>query len=178
LELGGLILAGIKTEEKMKNIKKEDLPNLILCIIVCQSAGLLGSIFTNMSVSTWYPTLAKPWLTPPGGVIPAVWILLFTLIGLSLFLVWREGLVRPEVKAAIYIFAAQLGVNILWSAAFFGIKSPSSGLIVIVLLLIMILLTIIKFWQISREASILLVPYLAWVSFAAYLNYAILMLNP
>jgi tryptophan-rich sensory protein len=162
----------------MENIKKDDFPKLILCIIACQGAGLLGSIFTNMSVSTWYATLTKPWFTPPGGVIPAVWILLFTLMGLSLFLVWREGLVRPEAKVAIYVFAAQLGVNILWSAAFFGIKSPLAGLIVIVLLWIMILLTIIKFSRISREASILLVPYIVWVSFAAYLNYTILRLNP
>jgi benzodiazapine receptor len=116
-------------------------------------------------------------LAPPGGVIPAVWILLFTLIGLSLFLVWREGLVRPEAKVAIYVFAAQLGVNILWSAAFFGMKSPLAGLIVIVLLWIMILLTIIKFWPISRGASILLVPYIVWVSFAVCLNYTILRLN-
>jgi tryptophan-rich sensory protein len=83
-----------------------------------------------------------------------------------------------EVRAAIYLFAAQLGVNILWSAAFFGIKSPLAGLIVIVLLWIMILLTIIKFSRISREASMLLVPYIVWVSFAAYLNYTILRLNP
>ena len=145
----------------MEDIKKEGFQKLILCIIACQSAGLLGSIFTNMSVSTWYPTLTKPWFTPPGEVIPAVSILLFTLMGLSLYLVWREGLIRPEAKAAIYVFAAQLCVNILWSAAFFGIKSPLAGLIVIVLLWIMILLTIIKFWTISREASILLVPYIA-----------------
>jgi tryptophan-rich sensory protein len=98
-------------------------------------------------------------------------------MGLSLFLVWREGLVRPEAKTAIYVFAAQLGVNILWSAAFFGMQSPLAGLIVIALLWILILLTIIKFWPVSKDAAILLVPYIIWVSVAAYLNYSILMLN-
>jgi tryptophan-rich sensory protein len=163
---------------EMKTIKKEDLPKLILSIFVCQGAGVLGSIFTRSSVSTWYPTLAKPWFAPPGWFIAAVWLLLFTLMGLSLFLVWREGLGRTAVKDAIYVFAAQLGVNILWSAAFFGLQSPLAGLIVIALLWLLILLTIIKFRSISRDASYLLVPYIIWVSVAAYLNYSILVLNP
>lgn len=162
----------------MKNINKEDAIKLILSIVACQGAGSLGSIFTNMSVSTWYPTLIKPWFTPPAGVIPAVWILLFTLMGVSLFLVWREGVNRPEVKLAIDIFAAQLVVNILWSAAFFGMRSPIAGLVVIIVLWIMILLTVFKFWPVSRNAALLLVPYIIWVSFAAYLNYSLLMLNP
>jgi tryptophan-rich sensory protein len=162
----------------MKNINKEDAIKLILSIVACQVAGSMGSIFTNMSVSTWYPTLIKPWFTPPAGVIPAVWIMLFTLMGVSLFLVWREGFSRPEVKLAIYVFAAQLVVNILWSAAFFGLRSPLAGLVVIIVLWITILLTIVKFWPVSRNAALLLVPYILWVSFAAYLNYSFLMLNP
>ena len=161
----------------MDAIGKRDLPKLILSIFVCQGAGVLGSVFTRSSVFTWYPTLAKPWFAPPGWFITAVWLLLFTLMGLSLFLVWREGLMRPEAKTAIYVFAAQLGVNILWSAAFFGMQSPLAGLIVIALLWILILLTIIKFWPVSKDAAILLVPYIIWVSVAAYLNYSILMLN-
>jgi benzodiazapine receptor len=162
----------------MEMIEKKDLPKLLLCIIACQGAGILGSVFTNMSVSTWYPTLTKPWFTPPNGVIPAVWTLLFTLMGLSLFLVWRESSAHSEAKRAIYVFAAQLVVNILWSAAFFGLRSPLAGLILIALLWIMIMLTIIKFWRVSREASVLLVPYILWVSFAAYLNYTLMTLNP
>jgi tryptophan-rich sensory protein len=130
-----------------------------------------------MSVYTWYPALTKPWFTPPQGVIPAVWIMLFTLMGLSLFLVWREGLARPGAKAAIYVFVAQFAVNILWSGAFFGLRSPQAGLVVIALLWILILLTMIKFWPVSKGASLLMIPYIAWVSFAAYLNYSIMLLN-
>jgi tryptophan-rich sensory protein len=99
-------------------------------------------------------------------------------MGVSLFLVWREGLNRYEVKLAIYVFAAQFAVNILWSAAFFGMRSPIAGLVVIIVLWIMILLTVVKFWPVSRNAALLLVPYIIWVSFAAYLNYSLLMLNP
>ena len=162
----------------MNRINKGEIPKLILCIVACQGAGLLGSIFTNMSVSTWYPTLAKPWFTPPPGVIPAVWTLLFTLMGVSLFLAWRAGLTSPEFRGAAYAFAAQFVFNILWSAAFFGLQSPKAGLAVIAMLWILILLTIYRFYPLSREAALLLVPYIAWVSFAAILNYSILQLNP
>jgi benzodiazapine receptor len=162
----------------MNRINKGEIPKLILCIVACQGAGLLGSIFTNMSVFTWYPNLAKPWFTPPPGVIPAVWTVLFTLIGVSLFLAWRAGLTSPEFRGAAYAFAAQLVFNILWSAAFFGLQSPKAGLAVIAMLWILILLTIYRFYPLSREAALLLVPYIAWVSFAAILNYSILQLNP
>ena len=162
----------------MKNMGKNDILKLIFCIIICQALGSSGSVFTNMSVKTWYPTLVKPWFAPPDGLIPVVWTILFTLMGIALFLVWREGTDRPEVKTAIYIFAAQFVVNIAWSAAFFGMRSPSNGLIVIVILWLMILLTIIKFWRVSKNAALLLVPYILWVSFAMVLNYNIMVLNP
>jgi translocator protein len=155
-----------------------ELPKLIVCILICQSAGIIGSVFTSSSVSTWFTTLNTPEFTPPGWLISAVWIILFTLMGISLFLVWREGLDRSEVKSALYIFSAQLIVNVLWSGAFFGLRSPLAGIIVIVLLWILILLTIIRFWPISRAAAILLVPYILWVSFAAFLNFTIWRLIP
>lgn len=111
-------------------------------------------------------------------MIPVVWTVLFTLIGISLFLAWRAGLSRPEFRGAAYAFAAQFVVNILWSAAFFGLQSPLAGLTVIALLWILILLTIYRFYPLSKQAALLLVPYLAWVSFAAILNFGILKLNP
>jgi benzodiazapine receptor len=162
--------------EEMEKFRRGDASKAILSIILCQCAGVLGSVFTSSSVSTWYPTLIKPWYTPPGWVISAVWILLFTLMGL--FLVWRAGLSRPDVKKAVTVFAIQLGANILWSAAFFGLQSPLAAFAVIVVLWILILLSIISFRPISRRASLLLLPYIIWVSFAAYLNYSIIRLNP
>ena len=162
----------------MNGLSRNDIVRLVLCIVACQGAGLLGSIFTNMSVNSWYPALVKPWFTPPDGVIPAVWTLLFTLMGVSFFLAWRAGLTLPQFRGAAYAFVAQFAVNILWSAAFFGLRSPLAGLVVIGLLWILILLNIYRFYPLSKEAALLLVPYLAWVSFAALLNYSILVLNP
>jgi translocator protein len=161
----------------MNKMKPGELKKLVLSLIICQMAGVIGSIFTSSSVSTWYATLYKPGFAPPGSTIGLVWLFLFTLMGISLFLVWREGLDRPDVKTAIYFFAAQFVFNVMWSWAFFGLQSPLSGLVVIAVLWVFILATIIKFWPISRIAAILLVPYLLWVSFAAYLNYIIWTLN-
>ena len=163
--------------KEIERIRPIELPRLILSILICQAAGALGSIFTSSSVSTWYPTLTKPDFTPPGWVIGLVWIILFTLMGISLFVVWQRGTGRTEVKSALFIFAAQLVVNVLWSWAFFGLRSPLFGLEVIAVLWILILLTIVKFWQISRIAALLLIPYILWVSFAAFLNFTIWRLN-
>jgi len=151
---------------------------LILCIAICQMAGIIGSVFTASSVSTWYTTIVKPWFTPPGSVISTVWIALFALMGLSLFLVWQKGISEKDSKIAILIFAAQLSVNMLWSYAFFALQSPLAGVVVIVFLWLLILQCIIRFWSIRKEAALLLVPYIIWVSFAAFLNYTIWRLNP
>jgi translocator protein len=126
----------------------------------------------------WYTSLNKPEFTPPGWVISTVWIVLFALMGISLFLIWREGFERSEVKSAIYIFVAQLIVNVLWSGAFFGLRSPLAGMIVIIILWGFILLTVMKFWPISGASALLLVPYILWVSFAAFLNFTFWRLNP
>jgi benzodiazapine receptor len=162
----------------MDDIKQGELPKLVLSILICQAAGIIGSFFTASSVENWYPSLIKPAFTPPGWVIGLVWVILFTLMGISLFLVWRKGMERPEVKAALTVFAAQLIVNILWSLAFFGLKSPLAGIVVIVVLWTLILLTVIKFLPLSKAAALLLVPYILWVSFAAFLNITIWRLNP
>lgn len=159
-------------------MEKNDLFRLILSIVICQMAGILGSIFTASSVASWYPTLAKPSFTPPGSYIGLIWIVLFTLMGVSLFLIWREIPSNPAARIALYFFAGQLIVNVLWNVAFFSLQSPISGLIVIVVLWILILISIIKFWPINRTAALLLIPYIVWVSIAAYLNYSIWRLNP
>lgn len=163
----------------MEDIKVKDFPLLVLCIIICQAAGSIGSFFTNMSVSNWYSTLVKPQFTPPGLVIGIVWFILFILMGIALFFVWRNNLLLNNtfIRNAVVVFGAQLIVNILWSAAFFGLRSPEAGLGVISILWVLIFATIALFWRISRDAALLLVPYILWVSFAAFLNYNIWMLN-
>lgn len=151
---------------------------LLISIIICQLAGGIGSIFTSSSVKTWYLTISKPSFNPPNWVFAPAWTTLFLLMGISLFLVWSRLAVAPkERRRAIIIFSVQLFFNILWSIAFFGLKSPLLGLIVIIILWILILLTIIKFFKISKPAGWLLIPYILWVSFATVLNFAILILN-
>ena len=150
---------------------------LITSIIVCQLAGVLGSIFTRPSIPTWYATLKKPSFTPPDGVFSPVWVTLFVLMGIAAFLVWNKGLSDQRVKIALSIFVVQLILNFLWSVMFFGLRSPLVGLIEIVVLWVVILLSILYFLKVSNIAGILLVPYILWVSFAAVLNFSIWRLN-
>ncbi len=144
----------------------------------CYLAAFVGSIFTTPNVPTWYASLARPFFAPPNWVFAPVWTAIFTLMGISVYLVWREGRADPRVKAALAVFALQLVANVSWSAAFFGLRSPLAGLFVIVFLWALIALTIQKFRAISRTAGALLLPYIIWVSFAAVLNFAIWKLNP
>lgn len=161
----------------MKKIKIKDVVSLLISILICQGAGFIGSLFTRPSIPTWYATLAKPSFTPPNGVFSPVWIMLFALMGISLFLVWRTGFAERKTRVALAFFGAQLIFNILWSASFFGLRSPLVGLIDIAVLWVAIALTIFFFFKISRLATVLLLPYIVWVSFAVILNVSIWTLN-
>jgi benzodiazapine receptor len=156
----------------LRNILK-----LIASIIICQFAGFIGSLFTAPAIPTWYKTLSKPSFTPPNSIFSPVWITLFVLMGISLFLVWKRNLKDRNVKIALIFFAIQLILNILWSLLFFGLKSPLLAFIEIIILWFAILLTILKFLKVSRPAGVLLLPYLLWVSFAAFLNFFLWNLN-
>jgi tryptophan-rich sensory protein len=150
---------------------------LTISIIICLAAGFLGSIFTQTGAGSWYSNINKPSFNPPGWLFGPVWTFLFILMGISLFLILKQGFSNPAVKTALLIFAAQFILNILWSALFFGMHSPLAAFIEIVILWIFILWTILAFYPISRPASYLLIPYILWVSFAAILNFSIFMLN-
>ena len=149
----------------------------IAAIIVCQLAGFIGSLFTTPAIPTWYATLHKPWFTPPNWVFAPVWTALFILMGLALYLVWSRGMEQRSVRVAVFIFAGQLVLNVLWSALFFGLHCPLCAFAGIIALWAAILLTIIYFWHVSAAAGILLLPYLFWVSFASILNFYMYHLN-
>jgi translocator protein len=151
---------------------------LVFSIGICYVAAAIGSYFTSSSVGSWYATLVLPPIAPPGGVIGAVWTVLFFLMGISLFLVLEEDRGRPEVRQGIGLFGAQLALNVIWSGLFFGLRSPALALVGILVLWIAIAATIRQFLQVSRPAAYLLVPYILWVSFATFLNAWILVLNP
>ena len=112
----------------------------------------------------------RPWFFPPEWAFGVVWTLLFTLMGIALWLVWRRGIDRRPVQLAVGLFAAQMLVNVAWTPAFFGLQSPGLGLVVILVLWVLIVATIWAFDRVDRGAAALLVPYLVWVSFAAVLN--------
>jgi len=150
---------------------------LIISIVICQLAGVIGSFFTMDSIPTWYAALNKPDFNPPNWIFGPVWIFLYLLMGISLFLVWRENLKNDHVKSAFVIFMVQLILNTFWSIVFFGMQSITGGLIIILLLWLFIILTIIRFRKVSAIASMLLIPYLLWVTFAAVLNFYIYKLN-
>ena len=150
---------------------------LIFSILICLLAGFIGSFFTTPAIPTWYATLQKPSFAPPNWVFFPVWTALFIMMGISLFLVWKNGREDKKFKTAIYLFAGQLVLNTLWSFAFFGLRSPLLGLMEIIILWIAILATILTFRKLSKTAAYLLIPYIFWVSFAAFLNFSIWRLN-
>lgn len=150
---------------------------LIIAIGVSELAGVIGSIFTTPSISGWYANLVRPEFAPPNWIFAPVWTILFVLMGVAAFLVWKRGLDDKKVKIALGIFVGQLALNTLWSIIFFGLHSPAGAFLEIIFLWFAILVTIIFFAKISRAAAWLLAPYILWVSFAAYLNYSIWILN-
>jgi len=150
----------------------------IFSIAICLTAGMIGSVFTTPAIPTWYAGLRKPDLAPPNWVFAPVWTTLFLLMGISLFLVWNVGLGKSSVRYSFTSFFAQLVLNVLWSYLFFGLRSPLLGLLDIIVLWFAIALTVVFFFKVSKIAAVMLIPYLAWVSVAAYLNYLILKLNP
>ena len=161
----------------MENKKPISIFQLIFFILISQLAGLIGSIFTRDSISTWYSSLIKPSFNPPNWLFGPVWIMLYILMGISAYLIYKEGFKKKEVRLALGIFGIQLALNTLWSVIFFGLKSPFYAFIEIILLWAAIIFTISKFYRISKPAAYLLIPYILWVSFAAVLNISIFLLN-
>jgi len=153
---------------------------LALFVFACEAAGILGSIFTIQSIPTWYAALTKPPFAPPNWLFAPVWTALYALMGIAAYLVWekKQGARKKRASTALNMFGIQLILNALWSVAFFGLRSPLYGIIVIVLLLITIALTMLRFRPIDSRAFWLLVPYFLWVCFAALLNFYIFALNP
>ncbi|MBP7842901.1 tryptophan-rich sensory protein [Candidatus Woesebacteria bacterium] len=155
----------------------KNLPKLIASVVGCELVGLLGTPFTISAIPTWYATLNKPFFAPPNWLFGPVWTLLYFMMGVSFFLIWKQGLQKKKIKTASMYFLAQLALNFIWSPIFFGFRAPLFALVVIVAMWAMIVMTMKKFYPLSRFAFYLLVPYLLWVSFATLLNAAIVLLN-
>lgn len=149
---------------------------LFIAIAICFAAAGLGGLVTTPHIPGWYATLAKPTWNPPAWIFGPVWSLLYLMMAVAVWLVWRQAGIAAA-KLPLGLFAVQLTLNSLWSVLFFGLHSPGAAAAEILLLWAAILATLITFWQRSKLAGWLLVPYLAWVSFAAVLNVTICRLN-
>lgn len=149
---------------------------LLLSIALSFVAGGIGSLATVPNIPTWYAALEKPFFNPPNWVFGPVWTLLYVLMGVSLYLIWINKGKKPK-QSAYNLFGAQLVLNALWSIVFFGLHQPWLAVIVIMALLTTLTLTIRSFAPYSKMAAWLLVPYIAWVSFATTLNISIALLN-
>lgn len=150
---------------------------LVIAIAAPLIVGGLSSISTVSSIPTWYRTLNKPSWNPPDWVFGPAWTLLYILMGIAAWLVWRVGWDKPAVRTALAVFAAQLVLNGLWSVLFFGLRSPGIALAEIVVLWCLIVATAVLFFRLDTRAGLLLMPYLAWVTFASGLNLSIWSLN-
>jgi tryptophan-rich sensory protein len=148
---------------------------LIGFLAITYFAAWLGNTVTMPSIPAWYAGLQKPPFNPPNSVFPIAWGILYTLMAVAAWFVWRTG--SPARRPALIAFFVQLAVNVAWSFAFFGAKNPLLGLVVVFALLAAIVWTIVTFARVSRTAAWLLAPYLAWVCFATLLNASILYLN-
>ena len=158
-------------------MKAKEIALLLGAILLCQLAGVIGSLFTFQNIPGWYAGLEKPFFTPPNWVFGPAWITLYTLMGIALYKVYSLGWKKKAVKTALAFFSAQLVLNALWSILFFGWQNPFLAFLEIVLLWLFILLTTQRFYQLSRTAGLVMLPYLLWVSFAAVLNYSLWQLN-
>ncbi len=138
------------------------------CLLLCLGGGWLTGLVTQEGIREWYPHLIKPPGTPPNFVFPVVWTILYTLMAISLTLLWMSP--TNNKKWACFFFALQLVLNFIWSWLFFHLQSPGTALIDLSLLWVSILLTLLFFWRHTRLGSLLLIPYLLWVSYAFYLN--------
>lgn len=149
---------------------------LLAAWAICLLAGAIGAFATQSSVQTWYPTLEKPTFTPPGWLFGPVWTVLYLAMGVALYLIWQRRH-RPYASGALRLFGLQLVLNAAWSVVFFGGQAIGGGLVVIGLLTFFLISTVLAFHRVHRPAAYWLVPYLAWVIFAAVLNAYIWVLN-
>lgn len=156
----------------MSTARRRPVAGLLGWLLVVFAAAAVGAA-ASVNAQSFYAQLVKPAWAPPAGVFGPVWSVLYTLMGVSAWLVWRSGARR----AAIGLFLAQLAANALWSWLFFAWHQGALAAAEVLVLLALIVATILAFWQSSRVAAVLLVPYLLWVAFASALTWSVWQLN-
>lgn len=150
---------------------------LALFVVGSLAAGILGSVATTPNIPTWYAGLVRPPLSPPTWVFAPVWTTLYLLMGAAGFLVWQKR-DHPAAKTGLVLFGVQLVLNLAWSWVFFAFHAIGLAVVVVVALWLSILATIERFYRVEPLAAYLLIPYIAWTTFATYLTAAYWYLNP
>ena len=150
---------------------------LVVCLVVTYGAAAIGGLAMSGGPGGWYQTINKPTWNPPGWVFGPVWTLLYTLMAIAAWLVWRRA-AETSVALPLALFAVQLALNAAWTWFFFGWHQPGWAFGEIALLWVAILATMVTFWRVTPTSGALLVPYLAWVSFAGVLNFTLWRMNP
>ncbi|MCW3093202.1 MAG: tryptophan-rich sensory protein [Ferruginibacter sp.] len=150
---------------------------LIVSILIPLLIGGVAGFFTSTGVNGWYADADKPPFNPPNWIFAPVWTILYIMMGLALWLVWKNSGKKLVKQTAIFLFSFQLALNFAWSFIFFYAHQPGWAFVEILLMWAIIMLTIIWFGKISPAAAWLMVPYIWWVSFAALLNFYIWKLN-
>ena len=148
----------------------------ILCLLIPLAVGGLSALLTQSSMAH-FEALNQPPLSPPSWLFPVVWTILFILMGIASYLVYNARQPQRQVRAALGVYGVQLAFNFCWTLIFFNLSLYLFAFIWLVLLWLLILLTLIRFYRLSKTAGYLLLPYLLWVTFAGYLNFAIFLLN-
>ena len=149
---------------------------LIVCIAIPLAVGAIASLLTKDSMMQ-FRELKQPPLAPPGWLFPVVWTVLYTLMGISSYLILTSGADREEVQNALSVYAYQLAVNFLWPTFFFNFRWFFFSFLWLLLLIFLVISMIREFYKISKPAAYLNIPYLLWLLFAGYLNFTIWWLN-
>jgi len=156
------------------------LVQLISSIVLCQLAGLLGSIFTIGQIDGWYEFLEKPFFQPPSWLFGPVWIILYTLMGIAFYLLWQRTQKlskQQESKNIVFLFLVHLVFNAIWTPVFFGLHQIGFAFIILMVIVGSLIYIMQRVWALDRRITYLLIPYLVWVSFATILNLSLLILN-
>jgi translocator protein len=149
---------------------------LVIALVLSFTAAGIGAA-ASIEAAPFYGQLSKPSWAPPSGVFGPVWSVLYGLMAVAAWLVWRRGGLQKQ-RAALTLYLMQLAINALWSWLFFAWHLGGAAFADLVLLWILVVATLAAFWRASRVAAALLIPYFLWISFAGALNYRVWQLNP
>lgn len=157
-------------------LKKGTWKETLVSVLIAEAAGGLSALLTRRGMELYRNGVLKPPLSPPAVVFPIVWAVLYALMGIGAARIWRQPPSEAR-RSALWLYGAQLVVNVLWSVLFFNLRAYGFAFVWLVLLWALIVAMTLRFRELDRTAANLQIPYLIWVLFAGYLNYGVWMLN-